>query len=129
MDELVDAIVTPPPANAPLYVRGHREIHLGERPYDPLHPEMAPMMLVAVDGNCGAVYFRDVDADGHPIGFVARGDGRADAPRLPFDSQGGIEFEPPDVMNRDQLRRVVRSYLLDGKQPEVVGWRESEWVQ
>lgn len=129
VDELVDAIVTGPPADAAPYVRGHREIHLGDRPYDPLHPEMASMMLVAAGNDGGAVYFRDLDADGRPLGFIARGDGCADAPRLPFNAQGSIDFAPQDVMSRDQLRRVVRAYLLDGRRPEIIDWRASEWVQ
>ncbi|TDQ01092.1 Imm1 family immunity protein [Labedaea rhizosphaerae] len=129
VDELVDAIVSPPPEAAPAYVRGHREIHLGDRPYDPLHAELAPMMLVAVGPDGGAVYFREVNADGRSRGFIAQGDGRVDAPRLPFDSQGAIEFEPRDVMSRDQLRAIVRAYLLDGVRPETVRWRDSQWVQ
>ncbi|MET9265259.1 hypothetical protein [Amycolatopsis sp. NPDC004079] len=129
VDELVDLILSPPPHDAPACVRGHREIHLGDRPFDPLHPEMAPMMLVAIGGPGGAVYFRDLDGDGRAVGFVAHGDGRAVAPRLPFGAQGGIEFEPQDVMSRGRLERVVRACLLCGKRSEVVAWRDSAWVQ
>ncbi|ATY17147.1 hypothetical protein CU254_41970 (plasmid) [Amycolatopsis sp. AA4] len=101
VDELVEQIVTGPPADAAPHVRGHREIHLGARPYDPLHPEMAPMMLVAAARVVGAVYYREIDAAGHPIGYIARGDGRTDTPGLPFSAQGALRFK---ARRRDEPR-------------------------
>jgi hypothetical protein len=129
VEELVDAVLVEPLADAPPHSRGHREIHLGDQPYNALRPELDPMMLVAVGGGRGAVYFRDLDDHGAPVGFVAVGDGVDDPPVLAFNAQGSLDFEAGDVLTRKQLRSVVRAYLIDGVRPAVVGWRESEWVQ
>jgi hypothetical protein len=129
VDEIVDSVLAEPPSDAPSYVRGHREIHSGARPFDPRELAMGPMMLIAVGGGYGAVYFRELDPQGGPVGFVARGDGVDHPPVLSFNEQGSIDFEAADVLTRERLRQVVRAYLIEGVRPAIIEWRESDWVR
>lgn len=124
--DLVDDVLSPPPAERPWWVHGQRSLAVGE-PHDP--NEGSTLMLVTVSARGGAAYYRDmpnsvvrgwVTRNPHPL---------SDPPALAFSAQGGTAFPPDAVVELNELRRVVEEFLNTGSRPECIAWQESEWIQ
>jgi len=130
--ELVTDVVTPPPADSPQWVRGHRMIVVGEHPYDPADTAATPMLLVAVGtvngATVGAAYYRQVDPSGITGWITVNLRPMQDAPDLAFTSQGWQNFPTTAVVDADQLRALVTEHLASGRRPEWVPWLPSELV-
>lgn len=130
---LVADILTPPPADSPAWVRGHRIIIIGEHPYDPASTEATPMLLLAVgtthDATVGPAYYRQVGDDGISGWVTVNPDPVSDVPEFAFSAQGWNSFPTTAVLNHQQLRTLVTEYLETGHRPESVPWRQSEMVQ
>jgi hypothetical protein len=128
--QLVDDAVSPPPADSPVWVRGHRMIVVSEHPYDPASAELTPMLLVAVTADCGAAYVREVD-HGIVTGWVTNNPSPIpNAPEIPFASQGWASFPAAAVLTTDQVRALVTEYVATGGQrPSSVAWQASELMQ
>lgn len=130
LDRIVEDILANPPADAPPHARGHRELHLGHEPYNPLNPPLDRMMLIAVGDNYGAVYYRDIDNGNTPRGYVTINHSPpGDAPRLAFNANGSIEFDPANILPKAKIREILLKYLTEGEKPDNAAWEESEWVQ
>jgi len=123
---LVDEVLSPPSADSPWWVRGHRILSVGD-PHDP--SDGPTLLLVAVSAGGGAAYYRDmpngvvngwVTHNPHPI---------SDAPVLAFSAQGGTSFAPDAVIDLDDLRQALDEFLSTGRRPRCVAWQESEWIQ
>jgi hypothetical protein len=123
---LVDEILTPPPADGPWWVRGHRVLSVGA-PHDPR--EGSTFLLVAVSAVGGAAYYRALSDGGEVEGWVSHNsEPMPGAPALAFSAQGGTHFPPEAVLGMDDLRRAIGEFL-GGVRPQSVDWRVSEWVQ
>lgn len=126
--QLVDDIMSEPAANSPHWVRGHRDIIVGDDCGRP-DSDTATILSVVVNNGYGAAYYRDV-ADGVVSGWVAENpEPFPNPPRLVFSSQGWNAFPATAVLSRTHLRELVEEFVTTGHRPECVTWQDSEWIR